>query len=162
MLRRIVPFDRFGDLTKLVPTNAFADMQRTAETVRLSMPVFPRWIRVFSAELAMTGHKQLRLRERGGALRDVPVDHTAERYLDAYVEAAGIAAQPASPLRRTKQAADRRLGSWPQLARLRTRAATCCSDAQPVVASRSFVDAFGVGGCVNLPRQQRQSFSSMA
>ncbi len=47
------------------------------------------------------GHKQLRLRERGGALRDVPVGHTAERYLDAYVEAAGIAAQPASPLWRT-------------------------------------------------------------
>jgi integrase/recombinase XerD len=34
-------FDRFGDLTKLAHTNAFADMQRLAESVRLSMPDFP-------------------------------------------------------------------------------------------------------------------------
>lgn len=34
-------FDGFGDLTKLAHTNAFADMHRLAESVRLSMPDFP-------------------------------------------------------------------------------------------------------------------------
>lgn len=47
------------------------------------------------------GHKRLRLRERGDALRDLPVDQTAERCVDAYLGALGIAGEPQSPLWRT-------------------------------------------------------------
>lgn len=34
-------FDSIGNLEKLVPTNVFTDIQRTAESLRLSMPTFP-------------------------------------------------------------------------------------------------------------------------
>jgi site-specific recombinase XerD len=43
----------------------------------------------------------LRLREKGGKHHEVPVHHNAEAYLDGYVEAAGIAEAPKSPLFRT-------------------------------------------------------------
>ncbi len=43
----------------------------------------------------------IRLHEKGGKLHDVPAHHNAEAYLDAYVEAAGIADQKCGPLFRT-------------------------------------------------------------
>ena len=46
------------------------------------------------------GLKRSRLRERG-ALRDLPMDQTAERCVDAYLDALGIAGEPQSPLWRT-------------------------------------------------------------
>lgn len=42
-----------------------------------------------------------RLREKGGKDHDVPAHHTAESFLDAYVEAAGIEGEPTHPLFRT-------------------------------------------------------------
>ncbi len=42
-----------------------------------------------------------RLHEKGGKLHIVPAHHTAEEYLDAYLEAAGIAGDAKSPLFRT-------------------------------------------------------------
>lgn len=44
-------------------------------------------------DLWAEGHKGLELR-KSGALRDLPVDHTAERCVDAYLDASGIAAKP--------------------------------------------------------------------
>lgn len=35
---------------------------------------------------------KLRLHEKGGKVRDLPVHHQAERYLDTYLDAAGIRA----------------------------------------------------------------------
>ncbi len=43
----------------------------------------------------------LRLHEKGGKRHEVPAHHNAEAYLDAYLEAAGIAGQKKSPLFRT-------------------------------------------------------------
>ena len=43
----------------------------------------------------------LRLQEKGGKHHAVPVHHTAEAYLDAYLDAAGIADQTGTPLWRT-------------------------------------------------------------
>ena len=43
----------------------------------------------------------LRLREKGGKHRALPVHHKAEAYLDAYLEAAGIATERDSPLWRS-------------------------------------------------------------
>lgn len=43
----------------------------------------------------------IRLHEKGGKLHDVPAHHNAEAYLDAYVEAAGIAEQKRGPMFRT-------------------------------------------------------------
>lgn len=42
-----------------------------------------------------------RLHEKGGKLHSVPAHHNAEAYLDAYIEAAGIAADRRGPLFRT-------------------------------------------------------------
>ena len=39
----------------------------------------------------------LRLHEKGGKRHEVPAHHNAEAYLDAYIEAAGIAERPESP-----------------------------------------------------------------
>lgn len=50
----------------------------------------------------------LRLHEKGGKLHQVPAHHNAEAYLDAYIRAAGIAAQKKSLLFRTMHR-DRRL-----------------------------------------------------
>lgn len=47
------------------------------------------------------GQKRLRLLERGGAPREVPVHQTADECLDSYLEAAGIGGEPESPLWRT-------------------------------------------------------------
>jgi integrase/recombinase XerD len=43
----------------------------------------------------------LRLHEKGGKQHEVPAHHNAEAYLDAYIEAAGIAGQKKTPLFRT-------------------------------------------------------------
>jgi site-specific recombinase XerD len=51
----------------------------------------------------------LRLHEKGGKFHEVPVHHTAEEYLDAYIEAAGLADQKKKPLFRTTKARTRTL-----------------------------------------------------
>ncbi len=43
----------------------------------------------------------LRLHEKGGKFHEVPAHHSAEEYLDAYLEAAGIAYDPKTPLFRS-------------------------------------------------------------
>src|SRR5262245_21033998 len=43
----------------------------------------------------------LRLHEKGGKFHEVPAHHTAEAYLDAYIEAAGIAGDKKGPLFRS-------------------------------------------------------------
>jgi site-specific recombinase XerD len=43
----------------------------------------------------------LRLHEKGGKRHEVPAHHNAEAYLDAYIEAAGIAGEKKAPLFRT-------------------------------------------------------------
>ena len=43
----------------------------------------------------------LRLHEKGGKLHEVPAHHTAQEYLDAYIETAGIGNDGPSPLFRT-------------------------------------------------------------
>jgi len=40
----------------------------------------------------------LRLHEKGGKHHEMPVHHTLEEYLDAYIAAAGIGREPKSPL----------------------------------------------------------------
>jgi site-specific recombinase XerD len=43
----------------------------------------------------------LRLHEKGGKFHEVPAHHNAEAYLDAYIEAAGLAGEKKTPLFRT-------------------------------------------------------------
>jgi integrase len=51
----------------------------------------------------------LRLYEKGGKFHEVPVHHTAEKYLDEYIEAAGIAGEKHKPLFRTTRGRSRAL-----------------------------------------------------
>lgn len=51
----------------------------------------------------------IRLHEKGGKFHEVPVHHTAEEYLDAYIEAAGIAGEKNKPLFRTTRGRTREL-----------------------------------------------------
>src|SRR5215211_6414892 len=51
----------------------------------------------------------IRLHEKGGKFHEVPVHHTAEEYLDAYIEAAGIAEEQNKPLFRTTRGRTREL-----------------------------------------------------
>lgn len=51
----------------------------------------------------------IRLHEKGGKFHEVPVHHTAEEYLDAYVDAAGIAGEKNKPLFRTTRGKTREL-----------------------------------------------------
>ena len=51
----------------------------------------------------------IRLHEKGGKFHEVPVHHLAEEYLDAYLEAAGIAEEKNKPLFRTTRARTRAL-----------------------------------------------------
>lgn len=44
---------------------------------------------------------RVRLHEKGGKVHEMPVHHTLEEYLDAYIEAAGIASDKKGPLFRT-------------------------------------------------------------
>src|ERR1700719_983857 len=43
----------------------------------------------------------LRVHEKGGTHHEVPAHHTAEEYLDAYIESAGIAGEKDTPLWRS-------------------------------------------------------------
>ena len=51
----------------------------------------------------------IRLHEKGGKFHEVPVHHTAEEYLDSYLEAAGIAGEKSRPLFRTTRGTTRAL-----------------------------------------------------
>ena len=51
----------------------------------------------------------LRLHEKGGKFHEVPVHHTAESYLDGYVEAAGIGGEKGKPLFRSTRGRSREL-----------------------------------------------------
>lgn len=51
----------------------------------------------------------IRLHEKGGKFHEVPVHHTAEEYLDAYIEAAGIAGEKNKSLFRTTRGRTREL-----------------------------------------------------
>jgi hypothetical protein len=59
-------------------------------------------------------------REKGGKFHEVPAHHTLDEYLDAYLQAAGIAGEPKAPLFRS---ADRRSGRLisPPMARCASR-----------------------------------------
>ncbi len=49
----------------------------------------------------------LRLHEKGGKYHEVPAHHTAEKYLDEYIEAAGIAGEKNKPLFRSSRGQSR-------------------------------------------------------
>jgi site-specific recombinase XerD len=51
----------------------------------------------------------IRLHEKGGKFHEVPVHHTAEKYLDEYIEAAGIAEEKNKPLFRSTRGRSREL-----------------------------------------------------
>ncbi len=51
----------------------------------------------------------LRLHEKGGKFHEVPAHHTAENYLDEYIEAAGIATEKNKPLFRSTRGRSREL-----------------------------------------------------
>jgi site-specific recombinase XerD len=51
----------------------------------------------------------IRLHEKGGKFHEVPVHHTAESYLDEYIEAAGIAEEKSKPLFRSTRGRSREL-----------------------------------------------------
>ena len=51
----------------------------------------------------------MRLHEKGGKFHELPVHHTAEEYLDAYLDAAGIRAEEKTPLFRTSRGRSRKL-----------------------------------------------------
>ena len=55
----------------------------------------------------------LRLAEKGGQQRDVPVHHKLEEYLDAYIDAAGIAASKDAPLFRSAAGRSKQLTARP-------------------------------------------------
>src|ERR671916_851522 len=45
----------------------------------------------------------LRLHEKGGRFHEMPAHHSLQEYLDAYIEAAGLAGDPKGPLFRTAE-----------------------------------------------------------
>lgn len=55
----------------------------------------------------------LRLDEKGGKQREIPCHHQLEEYLDAYIEAAGIAGQKDAPLFRSAVGKTKRLSEKP-------------------------------------------------
>jgi site-specific recombinase XerD len=68
-----------------------------------------------------------RLHEKGGKRHDVPAHHNAENYLDAYIEAAGIASEKKGPLFRsaagkTQKLTDRRMDPNDALRMIKRRA----------------------------------------
>jgi site-specific recombinase XerD len=56
---------------------------------------------------------RVRLHEKGGKFHEVPVHHKAEEYLDAYIEAAGIAVDKKGPLFRSAKGRGGRLSERP-------------------------------------------------
>ncbi len=79
----------------------------------------------------------LRLREKGGKVHLIPVHHTAEQYLDEYINAAGLGDQPRAPLFQSllagKKLSGRPLGRHHALRMIKRRArraglpySTCC------------------------------------
>lgn len=56
---------------------------------------------------------RVRLHEKGGKFHEVPVHHKAEDYLDAYIEAAGIALDKKGPLFRSARGRGGRLSATP-------------------------------------------------
>jgi integrase/recombinase XerD len=80
---------------------------------------------------------RFRLHEKGGKLHNVPAHHNAEKYVDAYLEAAGIAAERKTPLFRSidrhRRLTRRPLAARNALAMIKRRAQaiglpedTCC------------------------------------
>jgi site-specific recombinase XerD len=55
----------------------------------------------------------IRLHEKGGKFHEVPAHHTAEQYLDEYIEAAGIAEEKGKPLFRSTRGRSRKLTARP-------------------------------------------------
>ena len=55
----------------------------------------------------------LRLHEKGGKFHEMPAHHNAEEYLDAYIEAAGIADDRKGPLFRSVRGKSRRAHDQP-------------------------------------------------
>src|SRR6185295_10907523 len=55
----------------------------------------------------------IRLHEKGGKHHEMPVHHTLQEYLDAYIEAAGIAGDPKSQLFRSTEGRTGRLSEKP-------------------------------------------------
>ncbi len=53
----------------------------------------------------------IRFREKGGKEKEIPVHHKLEEYLDAYLQAAKLSEQPASPLFRSTRGRSRELGT---------------------------------------------------
>jgi site-specific recombinase XerD len=69
---------------------------------------------------------RVRLHEKGGKRRDIPLNHKAKDYLDIYIEAAGIAEERKNPLFRTitrsKALSDRPISRTSVLRMLKSRA----------------------------------------
>lgn len=55
----------------------------------------------------------IRLHEKGGKFHEVPANHNAEAYLDAYLQAAGIAGDPKTPLFRSAKGKTKTLTEKP-------------------------------------------------
>ena len=80
-----------------------------------------------------------RLHEKGGKHHDVPAHHTAEEYVDAYLNAAGLREQRSTPLFRSldhRRPTDRRLSRKRALEAVKRRAKR--ADLDPRVSCHSF------------------------
>ena len=94
----------------------------------------------------------LRLREKGGKEHALPVHHKGEEYLDAYLEAAGIAAQGDSPLwrslTRTRELGERRMSRVDvfRMVKRRVRAAALGSAANCHTFRASGITAYLLNG----------------
>ena len=94
----------------------------------------------------------LRLREKGGKEHALPVHHKGEEYIDAYLEAAGIAAQGDSPLwrslTRTRELGERRMSRVDvfRMVKRRVRAAALGSAANCHTFRASGITAYLLNG----------------
>jgi site-specific recombinase XerD len=83
----------------------------------------------------------IRLHEKGGKFHEVPVHHSAEEYMDAYLDAAEIRAEPKTPLFRSTRGQTRiltanGLGSREALAMVKRRAAD--AGLPPTICNHTF------------------------